>query len=189
MTSVPASEKTELWGRLDDETAVCLRRASAHEITTLHALIAREIGGKVASLPVMVRASEINRDSFWTIVRRRLRDGRDEIAGCYAFLFLNALGARAIETRSFDATDPPPEYLVPTGERPALVYMWAIVARKMLGVTFPMISQGFDSGPYGGLPVVGRAGSMGGLKALSAGAEAMDPPAIGTLFRIRSKAA
>ncbi len=189
MTSVPASEKTELWGRLDDETSVCLRRASSHEITTLHALIAREIGGKVASLPVMVRASEINCDSFWTIVRRRDSDGRDEIAGCYAFLFLNSRGARAIEARSFDATDPPLEYLVSTGERPVLVYMWAIVARKMLGVTFPMISQGFDSGPYGGLPVVGRAGSMGGLKALSADADAMDPPAIGTLFQLRSKAA
>ena len=189
MTSVPASEQTELWGRLDEETSVCLRRASPLEIATLHALIAKDIGGKVASLPVMVKASQINRDSFWTIIRRRDSDGRDEITGCYAFLFLNALGERAIEARTFDATDPPLEYLVSSGERPALVYMWAIVARKMLAVTFPMISQGFDSGPYGGLPVVGRAGSMGGLKALSASADAMDPPAIGTLFMLQRKAA
>jgi hypothetical protein len=189
MTSVPASEKTELWGRLDAETSVCLRRAFPIEISTLQGMIAKEIGGKVASQPIMARAAALNRDSFWTIVRRRDSDGKDEIAGCYAFLFLNAAGAKAIEDRTFDATDPPFEYLVPTGERPALVYMWAIVARKMLAVTFPMISQGFDSGPYGGLPVVGRAGSAGGLKALSAGADAMDAPAIGTLFQIRRKAA
>jgi hypothetical protein len=182
-------DQTPLSARLDANTSVYLRRSSPLEMATLHGMIATQIGGKIASLETMRRARDLNADSFWTVIRRQDDDGEDTIAGCYAFLFLNEKGKSALNAGIFVATEPDFDLLAPTGERPACVYMWAIVARKMLAVTFQLISQGFETGLYAGLPVIGRAGSPGGLKALSATADPVGAPAIGTLFKLRAEAA
>lgn len=84
-----------------------------------------------ATVETMLRVHRINRDSFWGIFRRR-DDGSHGLAGYYAFLFLNRLGREALVERVLDTKAPSSRYIAPSGERPAAIYNWGVVAEKGL---------------------------------------------------------
>ncbi|HWA91459.1 MAG TPA: hypothetical protein VG889_15590 [Rhizomicrobium sp.] len=106
-----------------------------------------------------------NPDTFWAIVA-----GPDEeLVGFYSFLLLTMDGVLKLLAGDLDATSPSVEHIALPGQRPAGVYIWAVVARGLTKITGPLIIQAMTS-LYWGLPIYATAGTVPGLnKIISTG--------------------
>ena len=108
-----------------------------------------------------------NPESLWTIFRSPSEDRSDaQLVGYYGFLHLNPAGFAALEARTLRPRSPDFNLLVPAGERPAAVYIWAVVAKKLTALTIPLVGKGLGIKRYGGLPFYATAGTMSGLNRL-----------------------
>jgi hypothetical protein len=128
-----------------------------------------------------------NADSLWTILRAEDEAEPARLAGYYAYLHLNKAGYAALEARAFDACDPDLSLLAVSGERPAAIYVWAMVARKLRALITPLLPQALPRTLYGDLPILARAGTIGGLKRLNqvAATEGNESAhGVGDLFRV-----
>lgn len=77
------------------------------------------------------------------IVRSVTVPGRDEPAGLFAYLPLNAYGAWALMTGRYDGSKPDPAWICPAGEKPAAIAIWLIVAPGLLTRMFEPIARLF----------------------------------------------
>jgi hypothetical protein len=166
---------------------VFVRVARFEEIEALHTLTVREIGDRVAPLEAMQDVYRHNPETLWVILRSPSGDKTQaEIAGYYGFLHLNEAGYEALQARTLTPRKPDLSLLAPAGERPAAVYVWAIVARKLTTLTIPLMGKGLGIKRYGGLQFYATAGTMGGLNGLKGygftGASDQDDK-IGDLFQ------
>lgn len=167
--------------------AVLFRRALADEIATLHTLTVREIGPDTATLAVMQKVHQHNPDCLWSILREDGEGSPPRLVGYYGYLHLNAAGLAALEAGLFDAREPKLTELAPEAERPAAIYIWAMVARKLRALVSPLIPRALPKEIYGGLPILARAGTLGGLNRLNkvASSEGNDAAnGIGDIFRV-----
>ncbi len=86
-----------------------------------------------------------------------------------------------------DVKNPDLKYIVPYGTRPAAIYIWAIVARKVNRYVMPLIAKALGKELYGGLPLYATAGTMGGLSTMKGtgfeGTSEKDA-GLGQLFRL-----
>ncbi len=170
-----------------DGDIIVVRMARYDEIGALHALTVREIGPSVAPCEAMQRVWRHNSESLWTIHRRTPPDGADRLAGYFGFLHLNAAGLGALEARSLNGRAPDLALLAAAGERPAAIYVWAGIARKVRVLAEMLVARGLGAQRYGGLPIYATAGTLGGLKWLNHLGEADRGPeenALGKIFRI-----
>lgn len=128
-----------------------------------------------------------NPESLWPIFRRSPEPASDRLAGYFGFLHLNALGLSALQTRSLNGRAPDLALLARAGERPAAIYVWAGIARKVRAVAEMLVAQALGAERYGGLPIYATAGTLGGLKWLNHLGEADRGPqenALGNVFRV-----
>lgn len=161
--------------------------ARLEEVADLHALTVAEIGPSVATLETMHAVYKHNPESLWIIFRRPFDGGPDRLAGYFGFLHLNAAGLAALETRALSGRTPDPALLARAGERPAAIYVWAGIARKVRVIAEMLVAQALGAERYGGLPIYATAGTLGGLKWLNHLGEADRGPAenaLGNVFRI-----
>lgn len=166
---------------------VFVRMARFEEIKTLHELTVGQIGEFVAPLQAMQDVYRHNPETLWIIFRSPTPDhAQGTLAGYYGFLHLNEAGHKALEARTLRPRNPDLALLAAAGERPAAVYIWAIVARRLTSLTIPLVGKGLGVKRYGGLPFYATAGTMGGLNGLKGygftGAGAEDDK-LGDLFQ------
>jgi hypothetical protein len=109
------------------------------------------------------------------------------LAGYFGFLHLNPAGLEALETRTLSGLEPDLALLARAGERPAAIYVWAGIARKVRVLAEMLVAQALGAERYGGLPIYATAGTLGGLKWLNHLGEADRGPAenaLGKVFRV-----
>jgi hypothetical protein len=146
---------------------VFVRMAREDEIPTLHQLTVSQIGPHVAPLEAMQDVYRHNPETLWIIFRAPNGDkSQAQLVGYYGFLHLNEAGHKALEARTLTPRKPDMSLLTPAGERPAAVYIWAIVARKLTTLTIPLVGKGLGIKRYGGLQFYATAATMGGLNGL-----------------------
>lgn len=161
--------------------------ARPDELEPLHALTVLEIGPSVASLETMKRVYKHNPESIWPIFRRPSAGGPDGLVGYFGFLHLNGAGLAALEDRTLNGRTPNLAHLARAGERPAAIYVWAGIARKVRAIAEMLVAQALGAERYGGLPIFATAGTLGGLKWLNHLGEADRGPqenALGNVFRV-----
>jgi hypothetical protein len=155
---------------LNDGTVLLVRRPTDEEIENIHSLTQSEIAASSTPLPIIKGVHKHNKDSFWGVyqasdaspeAKRKAR-----FIGYYAMLHLNQAGLDALERDEFDASDPPHSLLAASGERPAAIYVWAVVARRVARIATPLIARALGKQTYGGLPIYTTAGTLGGLHAI-----------------------
>ena len=82
-----------------------------------------------------------NPESLWTIHRRSPAGGEDRLTGYFGFLHLNAAGLNALHERTLNGREPDLALLARAGERPAAIYVWAGIARKVRAIA-EMLQRG-----------------------------------------------
>jgi hypothetical protein len=180
-------DEREASARHADGDLIVVRMSRPEEVEPLHQLTLAEIGPSVASLQTMQDVYKHNPESLWSILRRPLDGQADRLAGYFGFLHLNADGLAALEARTICPRQPDLALLARDGERPAAIYVWAGIARKMRMISEMLVAEALGAERYGGLPVFATAGTLGGLKWLNHLGEAARGPEenrIGSVFRI-----
>jgi hypothetical protein len=146
---------------------IFVRMPKFDEIETLHELTAKEIGPNVAPLEAMQDVYRHNPETMWMLFRSPTEDrAQGQLAGYYAFLHLNKAGLEALEAKTLRPRQPDLRLIAPAGERPAAVYIWAIIARKLNLLAIPLVGKGLGVKRYGGLPFYATAATMSGLNGL-----------------------
>jgi hypothetical protein len=177
----------EVSARHPDGDLIVVRMALPQHVPDLHALTIMEIGPSVAALETMKAVYKHNPESLWTIHRRSPDGDADRLAGYFGFLHLNAAGLEALHARTLSGRTPDLGLLAAAGERPAAIYVWAGIARKVRAIAEMLVAQALGAERYGNLPIYATAGTLGGLKWLNHLGEADHGPAengLGHVFRI-----
>src|SRR5215472_18943741 len=142
-----------------------VRPARLEEIEDIHKLIASEISQDVGPVEAMQAVYLRNPASFWRI-ERRTADGEVVPIGMYGFLPLNEDGEAAFKTGTLNRREPQLEFVAPAGTRPAAMYAWALVARRIGRLTYPVILKAL--GPmYRQIPWYAIPATKGGVKAVT----------------------
>jgi hypothetical protein len=149
-----------------NNTTIGFRAAHPREVARIHELTVREIGPGVASLDVMQRVHQHDPNSLWVVLRAEAGAKGFRIVGTYGYLFLNPEGVAQLEDGVLDTRNPPTAVLARPDERPAQIYIWLMVARKLTALLAPLVIKGFPKARYGGVPLAARAGTIGGLKSV-----------------------
>jgi hypothetical protein len=182
------SERREPRFQLPDGSIIFVRQPSDEEIEHLYTLSKTEISESVAPIELVKAVYNRNHDSFWGVYYAK--DNLPEsvrFVGYYAFLHLNDLGRQALEAGKFSALRPELEQLVVEGERPVVVYIWAIVAKKVARIATPLVAKALGKDRYGGVPIYTSAATMGGLSTIKSYGFVNVRPAqtgLGDLFRL-----
>jgi hypothetical protein len=148
-----------------------------------------EISPDVAPLELVQAVYKHNSDSFWGVYYNEsdAPDSKPRFIGYYGFLHLNADGQESLESGAFDAFHPDFNQLAKDGERPAVIYVWAIVAKKVARLATPLIAKALGKDRYGGVPIYAKAGTLGGLSTIKGygfvGARPSEK-GLGDLFRL-----
>jgi hypothetical protein len=177
----------EASARHADGDLIVVRLTRPDEVPALHALTVAEIGPSVATLETMQAVYKHNPECLWTILRRSPEDGGERTIGYFGFLHLNVAGLAALDDRTLSGRTPSLLHLARAGERPAAIYVWAGIARKVRVLAEMLVAQALGAERYGGLPIYATAGTLGGLKWLNHLGEADRGPAenaLGNVFRI-----
>ena len=191
-TILSFSQTREVTARHADGDIIVVRMAQPEEVEALHALTIVEIGPSVAALATVKAVYKHNPETLWTIHRRSAADSSDRLAGYFGFLHLNAAGLKALNERTLSGREPDLALLARAGERPAAIYVWAGIARKVRAIAEMLVAQALGAERYGGLPIYATAGTLGGLKWLNHLGEADRGPAengLGYVFRIDTQRA
>lgn len=170
-----------------DGDLIVVRMTRPEEVNILHQMTVSEIGPCVASFDVMLKVYKHNPECLWSIFRSPLSGAPERLSGYFGFLHLNAAGLLALNERTLSGRDPDLALLAGAGERPAALYVWAAIARKMRMIAEMLVAQALGADRYGGLPVFATAGTLGGLKWLNHMGEADRGPqdnTLGNLFRV-----
>ena len=182
----------EPWTYLPEGGILFVRRPSDAEIANIYQLTQTEITSSSASLPVIETVHKHNKDSFWGVYQASDSTKQDaRLIGYYSFLHLNQMGRDKLENGTFDATVPDLDLLVLSGQRPAAMYVWALVARKVARMATPLVAWALGAKLYGGVALYATAGTLGGLNTMKgygfSGARPSDA-GLGHLFRLDPQA-
>jgi hypothetical protein len=182
------SERREPRFQLPDGSVIFVRQPSDEEIDHLYELSKTEISDSVAPLDLVKDVYKHNSDSIWGVYYTKANSPENvRFIGYYAFLHLNDVGRLALEKGTFDPVAPKLEQLVREGQRPIVVYIWAIVAKKVARVATPLVAKALGKDRYGGVPIYTSAATLGGLNTIkSYGFVNVQPSkmGLGDLFRL-----
>jgi hypothetical protein len=106
-----------------------------------------------------------NRDSIWVIEHLAADSMLPEVAGFYAFLLLTERGLNVLKAGTLNRTDPPLSLLAPQGTVPAAIYIWAIVARRLVRRMMPLIARAMGAPLYAHAPIYAVVATEDGRKA------------------------
>ena len=99
-----------------------VRRAKSNDLKTACRFGNDDIPGRISAIPVVAAVVEHNPDNAFVF----LHD--DSIVGFYAMLMLHPRGLERLLQGEFDCANPDLDCLTQTGEVPAAIYKWAMVA-------------------------------------------------------------
>ena len=108
-----------------DHVRMTVRPASRSELPCVFAMATKKIPTLSAALPYVEGVHAHNPDSILVYHR----DG--EIVGIYSMLMLSASGLERLLLGKLDTSAPDFDAVVASGERPAAIYNWAVVAPKL----------------------------------------------------------
>jgi hypothetical protein len=177
----------EPWSSLPDGGICWVGRAKPEELPELYELTRKEVGENITSLETLQNMQRHNRDAVWGVYRASDNTRADtRLAGYFALLYLNAPGLEALEQGRFDGIDPDIRMVVASDTRPAAIYLWVIVVRRMTRIASWLLANALGADRYGGIPILAKAGTVGGLNALKGrGFEAhTSQEGVGQLFRL-----
>jgi hypothetical protein len=117
--------------------------ASRSDIAALHAMLAARIDRPIASAEAAARVQEASPHSIWSL------HSQARILGGVAFLPLNALGLYELVYGKLDRADPPLASLAIGLERPAILYVWAVVAQGSGVLGFGAVLRQLDTQRFG----------------------------------------
>jgi hypothetical protein len=162
------SERVAPQAQLPDGGTIFVRHPTDEEIGNLYTLSQAEIGAEVAPLDLVLAVYKHNPDTFWGVYYMPEDTPADEakFIGYYGFLHLNLAGEKALETGAFDALNPHMSELSKAGERPVIIYVWALVARRVARLATPLVARALGRDLYGGVPIYAKAGTLGGLNTI-----------------------
>jgi len=184
----PNSEQREPAVQLPDGRVIFVRHPSAEELERIYALTQTEISPSVASWDTVKKADKHNPDTFWGVFLAT-DNTRNNVSmiGYYSFLHLNESGRVALEGGTFDAVHLDFSQLVEEGKRPSVIYVWAILARKVARIATPLVAKALGKNRYGGVPIYATAATLGGLNSMKGygfvGARPSEK-GVGDLFRL-----
>ena len=171
--------------------ALFVRHPSDADIVRIHEMSQTEISRSVASLDLVKAVYKHNSDTFWGVYFDSAGSREaEELIGYYSFLHLNEAGAAALERGTFDGLDLDFDHLVSEGGTPTVVYVWALVARKVARIATVLVAKALGRERYGAAPIYGRAATLGGVASLKGyGFESVRPSekGLGDLFRLDSE--
>ena len=161
---------------------------SDDDLVRIYEMSQVEISREVASLNLVQAVYKHNPDTFWGVYFSP-DNAREhaKLIGYYSFLHLNESGAKALENGTFDGTNLNFDHLVREGGKPTTVYVWALVARKVSRIATVLVAKGLGRDRYGGVPIYGRAATLGGVASLKGyGFESVRPSdtGVGDLYRL-----
>jgi predicted GNAT family N-acyltransferase len=162
---------------------------SAADLANLYELTLREIGQHVASFDVVQSVYSHNPFSFWAIWRSTAADRKNPVlSGYWSCLPLNSAGADALVTGGIDRSNPDLSLLAKAGEKPAAIYIWAIVARKLSVLGGSLIARAMGMSDYENTPLYGVVATNDGLRSLKNYGRSpnLDKTEIGSFFEIKS---
>lgn len=128
--TAPFQEAMRL-GALGLKRGVYAQPASRTDVEALHQMLRESMEGPLAGVESALRVQEASPHSIWSV------HSSAGLLGGVAFLPLNALGLYKLIYGKLDRTDPPLESIAVRLERPAVLYVWGVVARGsgVLGLT------------------------------------------------------
>lgn len=131
------------------------------EIPDLLAFAAQEIPVLSSAADAVHRVVDRNRESVWVFRRRGAP------VGIYAMLHLSSHGLEALLLDEFNASFPPARCMVATGEAPAAIYKWAVVAPGMASAGICAISRLLREDRYARANLFARPTTMGGERIMT----------------------
>jgi predicted GNAT family N-acyltransferase len=161
----PAQYPASQFAYIKVNDTISVRRLRESDLEPCVALTASRLNATVASRHAIGRVLTNNPDAFWGIFRSDTLDQVPTLAGFYSFLLLNDEGHRALRDHALNAVEPDLDLLAKAGERPAAVYIWAIVAEHLTAIAGPTISKAMEY-LHKGLPIYATAGTQAGLNKL-----------------------
>jgi hypothetical protein len=144
-----------------------VRRPSAGDIEALYPIGVSEIGPGIARPEIVSGVQKHNRDSVWVILHReKSLEETPIMKGFWAFLMLKEEGVAALTEGELDPLNPDLSLIHVNGIRPAALYIWAIVARRLMAYTLNPIARALGKQIYGGVPLISVAATLGGEQSL-----------------------
>jgi predicted GNAT family N-acyltransferase len=155
----------------------------------IYEMATREISDNIASREVMREAMNHNPISFWGIYRSTTpARTHPKLSGFFAFLPLNGDGLAAYQAGRLKPRKPELRYLAHKGERPAALYIWAVVAHRVSVIGAQLIAHAMGIDWFFDTPIFGTIGTKSGLNAVRNASSLCvngDDPAIGQAFEFR----
>jgi len=146
-----------------DGSFVFLRNLQPEELPTIVELTRKHISESVAPLSVVNSVYRHNVKSFWGIYRSSShRRERPQMVGFWAILPLNEAGHRAIVDNTINMLDPDLALLAKADQMPDAFYLWAMVAKKQLALSYALLSHAFGVEPFEQIPFYVTASTKGG---------------------------
>jgi predicted GNAT family N-acyltransferase len=161
----PAQYPASQFAFIKVNDTISVRRLYESDLEPCVALTASRLNATVASRDAIRRVLTNNPDAFWGIFRSDTLDHVPTLAGFYSFLLLSDEGHRVLRDHALNAVEPDLDLLAKAGERPAAVYIWAIVAEHLTAIAGPTISKAMEY-LHKGLPIYATAGTQAGLNKL-----------------------
>jgi predicted GNAT family N-acyltransferase len=181
MSNIVSADNQLSWASTGGKT-LRVRQLRVDEIDSIYALNRKDLTSEIAPPATAKRMLEHNSDALWGVYE--IEAGQERLAGFMSFLMVNNEGVELLRRNRFNASDPDTRYLAPSGERPAVGYIWLTVAPGLGSIAIPLVTHAM--GPlYKGLPLCSVAASLSGLRTLlNFGFHPLDggPPQVGKLF-------
>ena len=187
LDKAPEKPAEEPWSSVPDGGIIWVRRSTLAELPELYALTQREVAGPLAPYDVLVRMMQNNADTFWSVYRASDTTRSDtRLIGYYALIHLNPAGREMLEAGTFDGHDPDMRVVVPSATRPAAIYVWVAIVRRVARVATWLLANALGAEVYGGVPIFATAGTMGGLNIIKGYgfSTAQNEAGLGKLYRL-----
>jgi hypothetical protein len=185
--TTPDKPTEDMWSSVPDGGIIWVRRTPAEELPELYALTQREVSEAIAPFEALQRVHAQNADSLWSVYHASDQTrGDTKLIGYFALIHLNQAGREMLEAGTFDGLDPDMRAVVPNQTRPAAIYLWVIVVRRVVRIATFLLANSLGAEIYGGVPIFATAGTMGGLYGLRGHgfSEAHSEAGLGKLYRL-----
>ncbi len=185
----PDKAKDEPWSSVPDGGVIWIRRAREEELPEIFEWTKKEVSEDIAPFEVLQRMYQHNGDAIWSGMHRASDNTRSDakMVGFYALIHLNPAGLEQLEAGTFDGRDPDMRLIMPTATRPAAIYVWTIVVRRVARIATWLLANALGAEIYGGVPIFATAGTIGGLNIIRGygftGQSSADAK-VGQLFRL-----